>query len=182
MLQFVPANLTQWKSILINLNTEYLAWIFQELKNRYNVELDLMPLDENFDENVKNYVESALTDLIPSTDSPIIKKNFYLVFDDEQVIGMGGVRELTPEIGEIKRMYVLPAHRRKGYGKQILHYLVQKGKDLGFSKIRLDTGKFMTAAQHIYRSAGFYETEIHLESEVPMDGRPYWLFMEKCLE
>ena len=76
MLQFVPANLTQWKSILINLNTEYLAWIFQELKNRYNVELDLMPLDENFDENVKNYVESALTDLIPSTDSPIIKKNF----------------------------------------------------------------------------------------------------------
>ena len=37
----------------------------------------------------------------------------------------------------------------------------------------------MTAAQHVYRSAGFQEREKYPETEVPPELQPYWIYMEK---
>jgi len=181
MINFFPAKLTTSKSDLVDLNTEYLAWIFRELNNRYNLEVELMPLDENFQSNLRKYVENSLEDLLPSSDSSKSTKLFYLVFENETLIGMGGLRELSPDVGEIKRMYVLQKHRKKGYGQEILQFLIHQGQDLGFSTLRLDTGIFLTTAIHLYHSAGFYEIEEYPETEIPPEFRPYWLFMEKIL-
>ncbi|MHA1745584.1 MAG: GNAT family N-acetyltransferase, partial [Promethearchaeota archaeon] len=156
-------------------------WIFRELNNRYNLEVELMPLDENFQSNLRKYVENSLEDLIPSSDSSILTKLFFLVFEGEILVGMGGLRGLSSEIGEIKRMYVLPEYRKKGYGKEILHYLILQGQQLGFSTLRLDMGIFLTAALHLYHSVGFYEIEEYPETEIPAEFRPYWLFLEKKL-
>ena len=103
------------------------------------------------------------------------------MFEDETLVGMGGLRELTPETGEIKRMYVLPAHRKKGFGKEILHHLIQQAQELGFSRLILDTGISLTAALNLYSSTGFSEIEEYPESEIPEEFRPYWLFLEKKL-
>ena len=46
-----------------------------------------------------------------------------------------------------------PEYRKKGYGKAMLTQLLKKAKEFGFSTVRLDTGKFMDAAQSVYRSA-----------------------------
>ena len=94
---------------------------------------------------------------------------------------MGALRKLNKNIGEIKRMYIKPKYRGKGFGKEMLGLLLKKGKEFGFSSIRLDTGKFMVAAQQVYRLAGFQEREQYLESEVPTNFLPYWLFMEKFI-
>ena len=51
----------------------------------------------------------------------------------------------------------------------------------GYSKLRLDTGPFMTAAHRVYKSAGFYEIEEYPEAEVPPIIRYDWFFMEKTL-
>jgi len=61
----------------------------------------------------------------------------------------------------------------------MLNKLLEAGREFGCSTFVLDTAKFMTAAQHIYRSAGFVEREEYPESEVPATFQPYWLFMEK---
>jgi hypothetical protein len=37
----------------------------------------------------------------------------------------------------------------------------------------------MTAAQHVYRSAGFREIVKYTETEVPPEMQPYWIYMEK---
>ena len=51
--------------------------------------------------------------------------------------------------------------------------------EYGCSSFLLETSKFMTVAQLIYKSAGFIEREEYPESETPTIFRPYQLFMEK---
>ncbi len=78
-------------------------------------------------------------------------------------------------------MYIKPNYKGYGYGKKILELLLKKGQEFGFSSVRLDTGKFMAAAQRVYRLAGFQERERYVESEVPTFFLPHWLFMEKFI-
>jgi ribosomal protein S18 acetylase RimI-like enzyme len=92
---------------------------------------------------------------------------------------MGAIRKLGEEIGEIKRMYIRPLYRGRGYGKQMLSKLLEVGKEFGCSSFLLETSKFMTVAQHIYKSAGFIERDEYPESETPAIMRPYQVYMEK---
>ena len=92
---------------------------------------------------------------------------------------MGAIRKLSNDIGEIKRMYIRPLYRGRGYGKQMLNKLLEVGREFGCSSFLLETSKFMTLAQYIYRSAGFIEREEYPESETPIILRQYQLFMEK---
>jgi len=92
---------------------------------------------------------------------------------------MGAIKKLKDHIGEIKRMYIQPSYRGRGYGKQLLNKLLEKGREFGFSTFRLETSKFMKAAQHIYYSAGFVESEEYPEVETPLILRQYQIFMEK---
>lgn len=91
---------------------------------------------------------------------------------------MGALIKLNVNTGVIKRMYIRPNYRGKGFGKALLRHLLNKGKEFGCSRILLDTGRFMTAAQHVYRSAGFQEREIYTETEVPPGLQSYWIYME----
>jgi len=45
----------------------------------------------------------------------------------------------------------------------------------------LDSGRFMTNAQNLYRLAGFIEIEEYPESEIPSELRHLWIFMEKTI-
>ena len=76
-------------------------------------------------------------------------------------------------------MYIRPSRRGKGYGKQLLNKLLEKGKEFGISTFRLETSRFMTVAQHIYKSNGFIEREEYPEVETPGMLRQYQVFIEK---
>ncbi|MCG3255888.1 MAG: GNAT family N-acetyltransferase [Candidatus Heimdallarchaeota archaeon] len=105
----------------------------------------------------------------------------YIVFFDDKIAGMGGLKRNTADIAEIKRMYVKPDFRGKGLGKAIMNQLIGTAKNFGYSKLQLDTGPFMKAAHKIYKSAGFNEIEEYPKAEVPQEVRFDWFFMEKNL-
>ncbi|MBN1683166.1 GNAT family N-acetyltransferase [Candidatus Bathyarchaeota archaeon] len=44
----------------------------------------------------------------------------YILKVDGVTAGMGALRRLDDSVGEIKRMYVRPSYRGKGYGKKCL--------------------------------------------------------------
>jgi len=100
---------------------------------------------------------------------------------DGAVAGIGCLKQLSPEIGEIKRMYVRPAFRRLGLGRLLLEGLLEEGRAIGYESIRLDSTRFMTAAHTLYRSYGFRDIDPYPESEIPPDMQQYWLFMEARL-
>lgn len=94
------------------------------------------------------------------------------------ICGVGSLKSITPEIGEIKRMYVDPNYRGIGAGKAILSFLLQGAKEAGYGSVRLDSPKFMEAAHRLYRGAGFRDIPYYPEMEIPAEFKEYLVFME----
>ena len=82
----------------------------------------------------------------------------YLVgFDADLVIAGGGLRRLSGEVAEIKRMFVRPASRSRGVARALLGALEDEARRLGYSAVRLDTGPKQVHGLSLYRSAGYLE-------------------------
>ncbi|MGE0668149.1 MAG: GNAT family N-acetyltransferase [Sphingomonadales bacterium] len=79
---------------------------------------------------------------------------FWVVREDGQAIGCGA---LTQHDGwaEIKRMYVMAAHRRKNVGALVLETIEEHAETLGIPIVRLETGERQSAAISLYRSHGY---------------------------
>jgi GNAT superfamily N-acetyltransferase len=97
---------------------------------------------------------------------------------EDKVCGLGSLKSINSEIGEIKRMYVDPSFRKIGAGKAILQSLINAAKQTGYKKVRLDSPKFMEPAHALYRSFGFTDIPVYPEVEIPEEFRQYLLFME----
>lgn len=80
---------------------------------------------------------------------------FVALYDDGRPVAGGGVKRLTEDIGEIKRMYVVPDARSRGLARRLLAELEAAARDLGYSTVRLDTGREQPHAEALYRSAGY---------------------------
>jgi N-acetylglutamate synthase-like GNAT family acetyltransferase len=171
-LHFLPVDLRIHKSQVIDLNMEHMTWVLKESAALR----DLVATSAiSIQEHVTSVVEKLCSDVPPHG-------IYYLLELEGTIIGMGAVHEIKEKIGEIKRMYILPTYRGKGYGKALLKQLLKKAKEFGYEAVYLDTARFMTAAQHIYRSSGFIERNPYPETEVPPQLWPHWLFMEKTLD
>lgn len=101
-----------------------------------------------------------------------------LAFIDNNACGIGCLKSINEEIGEVKRMYVNPSFRKVGAGRSILQSLINAAKETGYKKVRLDSPKFMESAHSLYRSFGFKDISVYPEVEIPEEFREYLLFME----
>lgn len=82
---------------------------------------------------------------------------FLLVELGRETVACGGIRRLSGDIAEVKRMYVAPAARGRGVGRALLARLEDEARLLGCRLARLDTGRGMVAALSLYRAAGYRE-------------------------
>jgi putative acetyltransferase len=80
---------------------------------------------------------------------------FFVIRDDGQPAGCGGIKLFGTEFGEIKRMYVRPAFRGRGLGKLMLGHLADVALNHGVSVLRLETGIHQHTAIRLYEQAGF---------------------------
>jgi putative acetyltransferase len=171
MVEFVSFALNVHREEYRQLNIELLIWIGNQFQENYQIDAVSL-IGQTIPEYVDDHLED-LSDLKPPTGI------IYLLEVEGNIAGMGAIRKLSTAIGEIKRMYIRLFYRGRGYGKQMLKKLIEAGREFGCSLFLLETSKFMTAAQHIYKSAGFIEREEYPESETPTILRPYQIFMEK---
>lgn len=81
---------------------------------------------------------------------------FLVGFDDSgRALCSGGVKRLSGQACEIKRMYVVPEARRLGLGSALLEALEDAARELGYTVARLDTGSRQPHAERMYRRAGY---------------------------
>ena len=82
-----------------------------------------------------------------------------LVVEDPEgvVVGTAAVRLLEPGVGEIKRMWIRPAHQGKGLGRPLMDACLTEARALGCRRLRLDSERRLAAAVHLYRAYGFKE-------------------------
>ena len=84
------------------------------------------------------------------------KALFLVAHFNNQPAGCGALRPLFKnEIAEIKRMFVKPDFRGKGIAKYLLQELENKGKEMGYDKIWLETGDRQPEAIDLYKKAGY---------------------------
>ena len=85
---------------------------------------------------------------------------FYSARDDGLLLGVGAIRELAPDHGEIKSMHTVSAARGRGVGRAILDHLLATARQRGYSFVSLETGTMdaYAAARSLYESAGFKVT------------------------
>ena len=67
----------------------------------------------------------------------------------------GGLIQLDGETAELKRMFTSARYRRRGIAAMLLSHLEGIAKDLGYSKMVLETGLPQVDAQRLYLSAGY---------------------------
>ena len=69
--------------------------------------------------------------------------------------GCGGLKLFGTEYGEVKRMYVRPAYRGLGLGKEMLSHLAAHARERQVGLLRLETGIYQTEAIGLYERYGF---------------------------
>lgn len=77
-------------------------------------------------------------------------KHAIVAYKDELPIGCGAIKEQEPNVMEVKRMYVVPAHRGDGVASKILLALEQWASELSYAKCVLETGKRQPEAIALY--------------------------------
>lgn len=80
---------------------------------------------------------------------------FVVATSDGEPVACGGVRELEPGIGEIKRMWVHGGWRGAGLGSRLLRHLEAVSSSMGHRVVRLDTNGTLTEAIAMYERAGY---------------------------
>jgi GNAT superfamily N-acetyltransferase len=69
--------------------------------------------------------------------------------------GCAALRPLDERTGEVKRLYVQPAHRGEGWGRRLVESIVGSARAIGYRELKLDTLARMDEARTLYAAMGF---------------------------
>jgi putative acetyltransferase len=84
---------------------------------------------------------------------------FWSAWAGESVIAIGALKRLSEFHSEIKSMHTAASHRRKGVGSAMLRHIIDNARQMGLSRLSLETGSwpYFYAAHAMYKRHGFIE-------------------------
>jgi putative acetyltransferase len=113
---------------------------------------------QNFDQELAN---------LPGDYSPPYGKLLLAEFEGE-LAGCVALHKLENEICEMKRLYLRPQFRGKGLGRALATRIIAEARDLGYSRLRLDTVESaMQDAVAMYLKLGFRKIDPYCENPMP---------------
>jgi putative acetyltransferase len=82
---------------------------------------------------------------------------FWSVWDGDQLLGCGALKQLDALHGEVKSMRTPANARRKGAGKAMLDHIIATARSRGYQRLSLETGSHpdFNPAHRLYERHGF---------------------------
>ena len=94
-----------------------------------------------------------------------------LARDNGQPAGCVGVRALATPDGEVRRLFVRPEYRARGFGRRLLEAATEQARRNGLTRLVLTTLPTMTEARMLYEAQGYGPAEPYVAE--PVDGVQY---------
>ena len=84
---------------------------------------------------------------------------FWSAWEDDAVVGVGALKRLSADHGEVKSMYTAEAARGRGVGSAMLRHIMAAARAKGMSRVSLETGSwpYFAPARALYARHGFVE-------------------------
>jgi putative acetyltransferase len=85
--------------------------------------------------------------------------SFWTMWKGETLVGLGALKQLAADHGEVKSMHTAQSMRRQGAGSAMLRHITAAARASGMSRLSLETGAwdYFRPAQAFYRRHGFVE-------------------------
>ena len=85
--------------------------------------------------------------------------SFWSAWEGDAAIGVGALKRLSADHGEIKSMHTAEAARGRGVGSAMLAHIVAAARVRGMSRLSLETGAwaYFAPARALYERRGFVE-------------------------
>ncbi len=82
---------------------------------------------------------------------------FWSVWEDDDLLGCGALKELDAKSGEVKSMRTAVAHRGKGVGSRVLEHIIKEAQRRAYGCLYLETGASaeFAPARALYLRYGF---------------------------
>lgn len=149
------------------LTWEYLVWAEGQARELYGLERDFAAVHERDKAGRAKYLPPQGRLLLATVDGASA--------------GCVCLQQLDAGSGEVKRLYVRPAYRGHGVGRELLQRLIQEARAIGYRRLVLDSGGFQQAAHALYRRAGFVDIAPYEGNELPERYQQNLVFMELTL-
>jgi putative acetyltransferase len=104
---------------------------------------------------------------------------FWTVWENDELLGCGALKELDSQHAEIKSMRTSSSHLRRGIAKHLLNHIIEEAKRRGYSRLSLETGSMeaFEPARKLYANSGF----TYCEPFADYIEDPYSVFMTREL-
>ena len=85
--------------------------------------------------------------------------SFFAAWDAGTLLGVGALKRVAADYGEVKSMYTAEEARRRGVATALLARLIAEARALGLGRLSLETGswEYFAPARELYRRCGFRE-------------------------
>jgi putative acetyltransferase len=85
--------------------------------------------------------------------------SFWTIWDDETLLGIGALKRLSADHGEVKSMHTVRSMRRRGAGRAMLNHIIAAARASGMWRLSLETGsgEYFRPSHALYRSSGFVD-------------------------
>jgi ribosomal protein S18 acetylase RimI-like enzyme len=155
--------------------------IFRDYAASLGIDLSFQNFDEELARLPGDYAEprgALLLALVDATDPRIVSDAPRLPLPSGRAMHVAGCCALRPldaadypNAAEMKRLYVRPAFRGMGLGRQLAEAILDAARGAGYACVLLDTLDDMESARALYEDLGFVEVPPYYHN--PIAGSHY---------